>query len=89
MIRIDLSASLGLGKAYKSVRSKARVSVRETEIGTGIMVRHGNHLLLCPARRRMNAAQSGWRSNLNLSNACGLVHLGTLKDESYKGACVE
>src|SRR6266853_629614 len=43
IIRIDLRGSPGLGKAYRSVRSRrASVSSREAKVRTGIMVRHGS-----------------------------------------------
>src|SRR5262249_17356655 len=46
-----------LGKGIQIREVQARVSVREAEIGTGVMVRH-DHSLLCSLRRRLKEARS-------------------------------
>jgi hypothetical protein len=84
--RLVRLAWLGEGVQIREVQ--AGVSVRETEIGTGIMVRHGSFTpLSCSSAHECGAKRLALKPDL--SNACGLVHLSTLKDESYKVACVE
>src|SRR4029077_13687209 len=60
-----------LGEGIQIREIKARVSVREAEIGTGVC--DMDHSFLCPPRRRMKAARSGSRDGASVARTLAAI----------------